>query len=78
MHLEGVPIITDPPRPVYRQVRFPRTKKRRIRRKWEKDRGNWEFVEYERFAYAVNMGLGKQYLYMDTKTAEDLRRRLQE
>lgn len=25
----------------YRQVRFPRSKRRRIRRKWRKNRANW-------------------------------------
>ena len=28
----------------WKQVRFPRSKKKRIRKKWRKDEGNWRLV----------------------------------
>ena len=47
MHtIHGVPLISNPVlvkevEPA-RQVRFPRSKKRRIRKKWRQDSANWE------------------------------------
>lgn len=41
-----IPIVTSKLlRPVLRQVNFPKSKKKRIRRKWEKDQRNWKLAE---------------------------------
>lgn len=52
-----------------RQVRFPRSKKRRIRRKWAKDRRNWVF-ETEPMEAVLRIG---NRLVMHPDVAEQLR-----
>ena len=44
--LFGVNIhVTDLLPKEWKQVRFPKSKRKRIRKKWRKDRGNWAMVE---------------------------------
>ena len=46
VQIDGVPIFCDHYMPTHRwqQVRFPRSRSRRIRRKWERDMRNWREV----------------------------------
>lgn len=54
----GVPIHVSnhlPCRKVWKQVRFPKSKRKRIRKKWAKDkRRNWRSVEAEPVVMEVN------------------------
>lgn len=45
----GIEIIPDPSLVEHKQIRFPRTKNRRIRKKWRKRPGNWATVPKAEF-----------------------------
>jgi hypothetical protein len=56
-------VCIDPYMPkVWRQVRFPRSKKKRIRKKWAKDRRNWKEFDV---AYFVNPDAFRRIRYPD-------------
>jgi len=49
--MAGIPVYTSAMVPAFErvQVRFPRSKKVRIRKKWSKDPRNWRTIPYVRF-----------------------------
>jgi hypothetical protein len=72
MNFHGIEIVVSDRLPKVvqdrKQVRFPRSKGKRIRKKWAKDPRNWH-TTYKRQAYAIG---GK--LYCDPETAEALKK----
>lgn len=50
--LMSMPVYVGEPRPVY-IIRWCRPKKKRIRKKWAKDRKHWRFSHYERYCYQL-------------------------
>ena len=44
INFEGIPVVLDPRMGKYIQVKFPRSKKKRIRRKWRKNHKNYAWV----------------------------------
>jgi len=73
-HLSGGMRIFVVPVPCPKQIKFPRSKKRRIRNKWMKDGSNWaafsEFIED-----GVVMGTPKG-LHMNQGTYNELKREI--
>lgn len=57
--LYGIQVISSPEAVKHVQYRFPRSKKRRIRKKWAKQEKNYQ---YEPMSYLVNSGYGRPQL----------------
>jgi hypothetical protein len=71
--LPGIQIIEAPWMTDRRQIRFPRSKKRRIQQKWAKDPRNWRsFPKSE--IYEIQGGI----VFMHPDIAAELRKRLKE
>ena len=47
MNLFGIKVIVNENMADWKQVKFPRSKKRRIRKKWAKDRKNYRLIPWE-------------------------------
>ena len=52
-HVLGMPIVSNPRMADWKQYRFPRTKKRRTRKKWAKRPQNYRWSPWDR-AYEIN------------------------
>ena len=74
----GIPIYTDPhiPTTEKQQVRHPRSKKRRIQKKWTKNPSNWATVPCERIYLVPGSALSKPHVIMHPVTAEKFRRQI--
>lgn len=60
-------------KPMMEQYRFPRSKKKRIRAKWRKRKGNWRPTgELDHYAYVDDE---KRVVFLSTRAEEELRRR---
>lgn len=67
-----MPVIINEHLVNWKQIRFPKSKKKRIRKKWEKQRKNWLAIpEPDVFIDKV-----KQVVYAHPITAEKLRHQL--
>jgi len=72
MYLYGMPVIINEHLVNWKQIRFPKSKKKRIRKKWEKQHKNWQATpEPDVFIDKVN-----QVVYAHPITAEKLRHQL--
>lgn len=69
MNISGFQIFINNSPIDHKQFRFPRMKKRRIRKKWAKRRENYKPVYIE----GVLMDQARQVIYCTSSTAEKLR-----
>lgn len=59
VNLMGVPIYVDEnlPKTKWAQVRFPRSKRKRIQKKWRKNPHNWDNVDCSMQVYIIDKRL---------------------
>lgn len=74
--LNSVPIKVGPAQTKWRQFRFPRSKKKRIRKKWSKDFFNYR-AENDPYLYQIGQGLDLHF-YCDPCTFAKLKVKLEE
>lgn len=72
----GIPIVVNPCLPETRreQFRFPRSKKKRIRKKWAKDQRNWREVDARGDIYLVSKGGNDAPVWLQHHQERRLRR----